>query len=708
MQKTPYLRVKPKPYRQALSLSVATLSGLCATASLAQTDAILPTVRITGQSPVVNMQGARSEISLDPAKLPSALSVVTAEELGTINVGRDISNIFRRVSGVVANNIDQGDTGNGFRMRGFATGGTHGADTAVYVDGMPQNMPSSEAGAGHGPAFLEWLTPDMIERVTVIKGPVSALFGDQNRAGAVDIRTRSGPQPSSAALTLESFNGRRGTLVLSGQLFADQVNPIQSLFVADVYRAGSFRDNSSNKRDNLMLKLSAQRDDALYSLRLNYYRTDYQAPGYLSYSRLAAGLVAPTSKEENALPGYGNGHRTAVVFNRAPAQGEAGLYATVYAEDFQRVRGGIAGGLLHNEGSDDRTILGGRLAYNWVFGNTGALQAGADVRSDQGDGIRRRFTSYTPTANYLTNLDMDLLTWGLFAQGQYKLAPNIKLLAGGRLDSFDYEITNRKLPAASTGYRKSVFTPKLGAVWSVSPQLDVFANAAEGFRSASAQQISPSGALGPLGAIGGKNNAGIEPTKVRSYDVGFTATPAAGVSLSAAAYYTLNQDEIVLVAPDTFQSVGSTTRKGFELEGRWRASPAWSAYASYNRILKAQVNNPLPGIAPQLSVPKDQLKAGVEYKTLAGAGRMTVNADLYYTACNPFFSGTPLVQGTMPLYTRYDFKVTYDWQKYQLSGFVVLQPQRNSSEAAFATTAGLQVSPNPKQHVGVSLRYFFE
>jgi len=136
--------------------------------------------------------------------LPGTVTTITAADIATLAVGRDISNIFQRVPGVVANNIDQGDTGNGFRMRGFATQGTHGADTAISVDGVPQNIPSSQGGAGHGPVFLEWLTADMIATVDVIKGPVSALYGDQNRAGAIAIETREGGAgtPSGAAVTL--------------------------------------------------------------------------------------------------------------------------------------------------------------------------------------------------------------------------------------------------------------------------------------------------------------------------------------------------------------------------------------------------------------------------------------------------------------------------------------------------------------------------
>lgn len=697
----PFLRGRaPRALPLALSCVAAGFPALQAGAQT--TTGTLPTVVVRPDADAQPLPGRRTDVTLDPAALPAAVTVTTQEELQRINVGRDISNVFRRVPGVVANNIDQGDTGNGFRMRGFATQGTHGADTAVYVDGVPQNVPSSEAGAGHGPAFLEWLTPEMIGRVTVIKGPVSALFGDQNRAGAVDIRTRTGPVENSAGVAVESYGGRRANLVLS-----TPIGPLASLLVADVYRTDGFRDRSWLHRDNLMWKLSMPHEGGLYSLRLNHYRSEFRAAGYLRYDRLVAGLVEPSAVEENALPAFGGGRRTTLVFNRAPLQGEAGLHATAYVEDFERVRAATAGGATHNRGSDDRVIAGGRVAYNWQPSPRAALVTGADLRKDKGEGIRQRFVNEAPTGNYLTHLDLDLLTWGLFAQGQYKPADALKLTGGARWDHFDYEIENRRLPAASAHYRKSVFTPKVGAVWSVSPRLDLFANAAEGFRSPAAQQISPGGALGPLGAPGGVVNTHIRPTKVRSYDLGFTASPIQDLAVTAAAYHTLNQDEIVLVAPDTFQSVGDTTRQGYEIEARWRQGAAFSAYASYNRILRARVNNPLPGAATELSVPHHQLKAGIQYRQRAGAGTLTLNADAYYTSGNPYFSGTPLTRREMPVYTRYDLKASYDIDNFQLSAFLVLQPHRYSSEAAYATAAGLWVAPMPRRHAGVSVRYFF-
>jgi len=656
---------------------------------------------------VVEVKGQRSEDErLAPGtgarSLPGGVTTVTSEDLATLDIGRDISNVFRRVPGVVANNIDQGDTGNGFRMRGFATQGTHGADTAIYIDGVPQNIPSSQGGAGHGPAFLEWMTGDMIDTIDVIKGPVSALFGDQNRAGAVAIRTREGgaATPSSATVTVESYGGRRGSLVLSGEH-----GKLRSLVVADRYRLDGFRHGAFTDRSNLFWKLSTTIGDGVYSLRATYYKSDFAGAGYLSLPAMQAGLDPHSTMYD--LPGFGAAQRKTLVFNRRPASGEAGWFATAYAEDFERSRAIQTSATQHTYGYDDRGIYGARGGNTWAFGDAAVLTLGAEARKDKGDAYRQQYRERQPTANYVNNQDLDLLTYGVFVQGQYRVLPTVKLHGGARYDRFDYDLVNLKLPAASTGYKGSVVTPKYGAIWNVAPDVELYANIAQGFRSPAAEQISTSGSLGPLGAAGGRINAGIDPSRVRSHDVGFNARPLDGLSVSGAFYTIQNDDEIVNTAPDVFVASGQTTRRGVELDLRYQLSSAFSTYLNYGRILRAQLDNPAPGAGARLSVPEHTWKAGAQYRSALGPGRLTLAGDVYVTAGNPYYMGTPLYERDMPTYVRYDVKATYDIGKFQGALFATLQPHRFASDIAYGTAAGLVVTTVPEASGGASLRYFF-
>jgi outer membrane receptor protein involved in Fe transport len=634
--------------------------------------------------------------------LPGAVTTVTAADIATLNVGRDISNIFRRVPGVVANNIDQGDTGNGFRMRGFATQGTHGADTAIVVDGVPQNIPSSQGGAGHGPAFLEWLTGDMIDTVDVIKGPVSALFGDQNRAGAVAITTHDGgaATPSSAGVTLESYGGRRATLVLSNDTGA-----VRSLFVADRFHLDGFRHGAGTDRTNAFWKLSTTLGAGVYSLRASYYQSDYAGAGYLLLPALDAGLSPRATQYD--LAGFGAARRKTLVFNRRPVSGDAGWFATAYAEDFARSRAITTSTTQHTYGYDDRAIFGARAGTTWVDGDRAVFTLGAEARQDRGNALRQQYLRRQPTANFINNQDLALVTYGVFAQGQYRVLPSLKLHAGARYDRFDYDLANRKLPAASTGYEGAAFTPKYGALWQALPGLDLFVNVAQGFRSPAAEQISASGSLGPLNAPGGVINAGISPSKVRSHDIGWTARPAAGWTVSGAVYAIANDDEIINTAPDVYLASGRTTRRGVELDARWQADRATSVYLSYGRILRAQLDNPAPGTGALLSVPAHTWKAGAQHRRATGPGILTVNGDLYVTARNPYYMGTPSRQRAMPTYVRYDVKASYDIGKYQAALFATIQPHETASDIAYGTAAGLLVSTVPRFQGGAALRYFF-
>lgn len=694
-------RARPASFRWPCALAAVALAAPAA-AREAETPS-LGEIQVRAAEERIEGQGQRLRLTDDSTGLPAGVTVITPEAIGTLNIGRDISNVFRRVPGVVANNIDQGDTANGFRMRGFATQGTHGADTAVYVDGVPQNMPSSQAGAGHGPAFLEWLTPEMIGRIDIIKGPVSALYGDQNRAGAVAIGTSDGRAlPSSVGVALERYGGRRGTLVLSTPLDAQT----HSLLIADSYRTDSYRRDGHTDRDNLFWKLSRRIGDGLYSVRINRYRSVFSAPGYLLLPDLQAGRADPRGTQYG-LPGFGGGRRTAIVLQRQPADGEEGWSATAFAERFERTRGIAASSSQHTVGEDDRRIQGGRFAYHARFGEQAALTVGTELRHDVGEATRQVWRFGKPTPNFVNNQRLDLRTWGLFAQGQYRPTETLKLVAGIRRDWFDYDILNRKLPLASTGYRKGVTTPKLGLAWRPVPALELFANAAEGFRSPAAEQISSSGATGPLFSRGGAVYE-VAPSKVRSYDIGFTATPRPGWTASAVFYRTLNEDEIVAQPDGAFRSVGNTTRKGFELETRWQATPAASLYASYAKILQAEINNPAPNTGARLSVPRHQFKLGVEYRRSLGEGMLTLNADAYLTSRNPYYVGTPQTQlRHMPTYTRYDLKASYDWRQTQWSVFAVFQPHRFASDVAYGSAAGLLIAPQPRVQFGASVRYLF-
>src|SRR5271169_242941 len=94
--------------------------------------------------------------------------------------------ILRVVPGLVIAQHQGGGKADQLFLRGFDA--DHGTDVALYIDGVPINLPSN--GHGQGYADLHFLIPETVDRVQVTKGPYFVETGDFDTAGAVNLLTR--------------------------------------------------------------------------------------------------------------------------------------------------------------------------------------------------------------------------------------------------------------------------------------------------------------------------------------------------------------------------------------------------------------------------------------------------------------------------------------------------------------------------------------
>lgn len=633
-------------------------------------------------------------LSTGSEALPAAVTVIGQDEIARTNV-KDFTDLLRRVPGVNAFTYGQGDIGSPIRMRGFS-GNAHGGDVAIYVDGVPQNFPSASQG-GSGMSDLSWLTPDMIERIEVIKGPFSALYGDQARSGAINITTRTG-----GASSLSATLGRYGYGKLNGVLVKEGTHG--TLFAAgEVLTSEGFRDNSDMTRGNLFAKYTVPLSDGLLSLRGHYYKVSFDSPGYLTLADLRAGIVDPRDANPYAVPLFGDAERYGAVLNYAP-RGEAGWNATAYVEHYEknRTNGGTAPST--NFQSDDRNLFGGRLLHTSRFGDLALLSAGAEMRYDRGDAWNQRYTNGQASGLYTNAYRLELLTYAAFVQGQLKIAEPLKLVAGLRHDRFDYDIDNLKRPAASTTYEASVTTPRIGLVYTPVDALELYANYGEGFRSAGAPEISPQGpGVIPLGSAGGVASGDLRPPKVESYDVGFNARLGPAWRVGASLYTTKNSSEIreTFSGSGVFEPIGDTEREGYEVDFDFVPDPAWRLYGSYGYV-RARVQNPVVAGRDLIAGLPDRVAGlGVEYTTPFADGMVRANANYQYLSAPPFYlaGNTPEYA---PAWLRYDLRLSYQRGPSTWTLYAILQPKRFASEMT-----GTSVDPRPRVDGGATYTYTF-
>src|SRR3954462_12447907 len=91
--------------------------------------------------------------------------------------------VLEFIPGVIVTQHSGDGKANQYFLRGFNL--DHGTDFATWVDGMPVNMVSHAHGQGY--SDLNWLIPELVDRIAYRKGPYAAEEGDFASAGTACI-----------------------------------------------------------------------------------------------------------------------------------------------------------------------------------------------------------------------------------------------------------------------------------------------------------------------------------------------------------------------------------------------------------------------------------------------------------------------------------------------------------------------------------------
>ncbi|OQW50673.1 TonB-dependent siderophore receptor [Candidatus Raskinella chloraquaticus] len=173
-----------------LSTSLAT--------SAAQAQSLPATVNV----PVVVITAERNETDIQ--RVGSAITIVSGEDIARRNP-TSLVDVLREVPGVDITETGGPGATTSVRLRGANTG-----QTLVLIDGIRVNDPS---GVG-GEFDFSNLVPAAVERIEVLRGPQSALYGSDAIGGVINIITKRGRETPEAALQIEG--GRYGTINGSG------------------------------------------------------------------------------------------------------------------------------------------------------------------------------------------------------------------------------------------------------------------------------------------------------------------------------------------------------------------------------------------------------------------------------------------------------------------------------------------------------------
>lgn len=613
-----------------------------------------------GYSPVrgfvagVSASGTKTDTPI--IETPQSISVVTADEIEARNA-RNLNQALRYTAGAVtetrgstAVRLDQ------LTLRGYSP--------ATYLDGM-----RLAGGRDANPSIDAY----RLERLEVLRGPASVLYGTTPPGGIVNAVTKRPTEERVREVLLEA--GLRGYHRAAGDFSGklDEDGQFLGRFIASYSEADGELDETRERRYFFSPSLTWRPTANTNITVFGHYQRDPESGAYGSVPAWGSALPNPRGRigvrfydgdpdfERSNREHYSLGYLAEHRFNDAltvrqnfrylHTHGEyRSLYNSAISADYLRTVRSVYGAdadvdafTLDNQvqlnletGPLRHTVLAG-LDYYRVLNDsyTGQSYLGPQIRQQSlfSPVYRGQNTVWPGFASYSSQRQNQL---GAYLQDQIKI-DRLVLLFGGRMDWSDSttegtNLTNgRRTNSRATDH---AFTGRVGAVY-------LFDN---GF----APYVSYSESFEPQSGTDARGNQ-FDPTRGRQYEVGLRyQPPGTNLSVSVAAFDLVRQN-VLSADPLNFgfnTQSGETTTRGIELEAKATLAQGLrltAAYAYQDAEFSSSNNTSTVdyGFSPARTGPAVPL----EGKTPTGIPRHSASAWLDYTAPEGRFMGLGLGGG---------------------------------------------------------------
>lgn len=516
--------------------------------------------------------------------IPQSIQVVPQQVIEDQQVNR-LEDALRNVSGVSAGDSFGGSTER-FTIRGFA-------QNTTLVNGFRQGA--------FGQGFP---SVDRLERVEVLKGPASILYGNLEPGGVVNLVTKKPLSESFAETSIELGNFG---LFQTGFDFADAVDSEKKLLYrlnANFEVSDGFRDfeqdttrfslsptvswqiskntdllidfnylNQANPFDRGVVaigdgvadipfdRIFQQPDD---EYKLEQLSASYQLEHRFSDQwklrnsfRLVSSDTSDFRLDSLFIDDSGILERG---FRRNEDLNENYAIQTNVVGEFKT--GKIEHQLLAGVDFDRSTVVGrqGRLPDDPVFL--------IDVFTQEADLI----PNVTPEDLTLfvrdENIQADLI--GIYLQDQISLGKKIKFLAGGRLDIYDQETIDFTEDLTSEQSQER-FSPRLGLVYQPIEPVSLYASYSTSFNPDPFNSTTVDGEV-------------LDPSTGTQYELGVKGEFLNQKLTTTLAFYQIERDNFATTDPDNPDfsiAAGEVRSRGIELDVAGEIVPGWNIIAAY-------------------------------------------------------------------------------------------------------------------------------
>ena len=519
------------------------------------TEAVLPTVEVSAP-----------RLAREIYATPAAVSTIEQDAIAQGQQRVRLDESLNRVPGVFLQNRDNFAQGQRISIRGFGARAPFGVrGITVMVDGIPYTLPD-------GQAQLDAIDLDSAERIEVIRGPSSVLYGNA-AGGVIDITTADGRDNPGTRLRMGAgSDGYQKVALQNGGVQGDWSHHI-SLTALNV---DGYREQSSTEKYLLNAKLRRElgSDRALTAIINLLDNPRSEDPGALNAREVAEGRdqAAPNSLALDAGQTVDQQLIGLQYEDLSAGEGELYLKGFIAQRDFEQQLPFVGSSRLGYQ----RDYMGASAEYHHevTLGNLPLNYiVGVDAVRQKDDRFRNDVNPQGAVGEPLADETQTATSTGVFAQGDLALSELLTLSLGTRFDRVDLDVDDDfAADGDQSGQRTfNEWSGSAGLSYRYRPQHQAYINTGTAFETPTFSEFA--------NPAGGGFNPSVEPQKAWNREVGLRGyiEPLA-LDYDVALFSVRVRDELVPYdegGRTFYQNAGDTNRDGVELALGWQLADQW-------------------------------------------------------------------------------------------------------------------------------------
>ena len=586
--------------------------------------------------------------------VPVAVEVITKEEMDKKNIKR-VDDALKSITGVyVRQNKGIMGTTDMITMRGFGKQ----KQVLVMIDGQPIND-------GYSGGFkLANIPTENIDRIEVIKGPASALYGSNAMGGVINIITKDKAKQETI---VRSSIGGQGTDSQSVYT-SGSTGKIDYFITAQRTSVDGYESNDQYKTDPSKTR---QGDSGmkreLYDGKLVYHLDDN--------SKLSLSGGGNNYKYfYDLVADRGETNEDCWDLNYESKLNSTSSLKVSYGE--KKLDSWYVSGKTYTVTPSKSTQA--EVQYNFKLGDKDSFTVGYSRRAEQANSFSKTLTnawnlaSISTTSKTNSDIGGKTETNSFYLQDEHKVSDNTTLYLGGRYDDwhfddgYTYGYKNGSYVTTSTPESKAnSFNPKAGVVHKINDKLTLRSSIGKAFRAPNVYELAKDWESTSSKYIY-KCNPDLQPEESTNYEIGFDYQADKTLLAKVNVFHTNVTDAIDMKTTGLVKQYINSDKvrvNGLEIGLTKRLSDAWSSFVNYTYTDAKVVSS---DIAPENEgkqvdgVPKQLFKFGVDYAKDRWQGSLTGN---YVSEANDPSNLGKSGYGYYGSYFTVDTKVSYKMTK---------------------------------------------